>query len=132
MTAEPLTDTAPAGDVWAWWQARRLRYNMALGAAGWVAYGLCLTLTYAFGQPMWKNWQSAVSITLFLGTGFLVLMGAANICFLLGPWCERVIKPADVDRFRGSAWRMGFYGSLAVPFVFPVVNFCVLLGQNSL
>ncbi len=120
-----------ASDAWAWWQARRLRYNIVLGAAGWLAYGLCLVMFYAFGKPMWRNWQGAVSMTLFLGAGFLVLMGVANICFLLGPWTERVARPADVAGFRQTAWRLGFYGSIAVPFIFPLVNLCFLLGQSA-
>ena len=59
-------------DAWTWWQARRLRYNLALAAAGWAAYGLNAAEFYAFQHPIWKNWQGAVSMTGFLGIAFLL------------------------------------------------------------
>ncbi len=120
-----------SGETWTWWQARRLRYNIALGAAGWIAYGLFVTEFYAFGRPVWKDWQGAASMTLFLGAAFLVLMGIANVCFLLGPWTEKVARPVNVQDFRTTAWRMGFFGSIAVPFLFPLVNFAMLLGGGG-
>ena len=122
-TSEPFLD-----DRWTWWQARRLKYNLALGAAGWTAYGLGLVLFYAAGQPIWRNWQGGLATTLFLGVIFLVLMGVANVCYLLGPFGEAAMKPADVPRYRCTAYAMGFWGSVALPFVFPVVSGCSLLG----
>src|SRR5881394_3461634 len=97
-------DSAPqngfmSGDTWIWWQARRLRYNLTLAAAGWLAYGSALGLALAFHKPMWKSWQGGVAMTLFLGAGFLVLMGVANILFLLGPAVESWVRPADVMRY---------------------------------
>ena len=120
-----------SSDAWTWWQARRLRYNIALAIAGWAAYGLDIALFQAFGRPAWRDWQGGLSMTLFLGTGFLVLMGAANICYLLGPLTESLVKPGDVARFRRTAYAGGFWGSVALPFVFPAVNFCMLLGQSG-
>ncbi len=118
-------------DAWTWWQARRLRYNLALAAAGWAAYGLNAAEFYAFQHPIWKNWQGAVSMTGFLGIAFLLLMGAANVCYLLGPLTESVVKPTDIDRYRRTAFTCGFWGSIALPFVFPGVNLCMLIGQMA-
>src|SRR5438270_13544013 len=77
-----------ASDAWTWWQARRLRYNLALAAAGWVAYFLAVGLNYAFRHPVWRDAGGAVGMTLFLGTVWLVVMGFANVAFLLGPAVE--------------------------------------------
>jgi hypothetical protein len=117
-----------AGDIWVWWQARRLRYNLALAAAGWVAYGLAVALSYAFGRPVWAEWRGALGMTLFLGLGFLILMGVANVLYLLGPAVESWVKPAEPGRFRDTAWRMGFWGSVALPFVFPLANLAIFIG----
>ncbi len=123
-----ITHGAPS-DAWAWWEARRLRYNLALGAAGWAAYGLNAALFYGFGRPIWMNWRGGVSMTLFLGIGFLMVMGVANVCFLLGAIVESMVAPAEREAYRKRAYRLGLWGSIALPFVFPLVNFCMLLAK---
>ena len=120
-----------SGDAWTWWQARRLRYNLTLAAAGWIAYGAGLALALAFHRPMWKDWQGGLAMTLFLGTGFLILMGAANVGYLLGPALEAGVKPAEVARYRRTAYAMGLIGSAALPFAFPLANLAIFIGQSS-
>lgn len=127
-------DSAPAapffsGDNWIWWQARRLRYNLILAAGGWIAYGLAVGLNYAFDHPVWKDWRGGLGMTLFLGTVFLVVMGIANVCYLLGPAVEAWVKPDDVSRYRRTAYAMGLWGSFAVPFVFPLVQLAMLIAK---
>ena len=116
-----------ASDAWAWWQAKRLRYNLALAVAGWLAYFLAVGLNYGFGHPVWRDAPGALGMTLFLGTVWLVLMGFANVAFLLGPAVEGWTPPADIGRYRETAWRMGLWGSVAVPFVFPAVQLALLI-----
>jgi len=120
-----------SGDTWSWWQARRLRYNLVLATCGWLAYGAALATAVAFGKPMWRSWQGGLSMTLFLGTGFLVLMGFANVCYLLGPAVESWVKPADVGRYRRTAFAMGLIGSAAVPFLMPLANLAIFIGQSG-
>lgn len=129
-------DSAPSGgffsgDAWNWWQSRRLRYNLILATAGWVAYGAGLGVALAFGKPLWKSWQGGVAMTLFLGTFFLVAMGVANVLFLLGPAVEGWVKPADMPRYRRTAYAMGLIGSAALPFVFPLANLAIFIGQTA-
>ena len=116
-------------DAWMWWQARRLRYNLTLAAGGWVAYGLAVGLNYAFDHPVWKDWRGGLGMTIFLGTVYLVVMGFANVCYLLGPAVEGWIKPADVARYRRTAFAMGLWGSLIVPAIFPLVQLAMLIGH---
>lgn len=127
-------DTARTGDffssdTWLWWQARRLRYNLTLAAGGWVAYGAGVALNYGFGHPVWKDWRGGVGMTLFLGTVYLVVMGFANVCYLLGPAVESWVKPTDVGRYRRTAFSMGLWGSLVVPAIFPLVQLAVLIAN---
>jgi hypothetical protein len=119
-----------ASDVWTWWQARRLRYNLMLAACGWVAYFTAIALSYGFGEPLWSGARQALSMTLFLGTGWLVVMGVANVAFLLGPAVEGWIRPADVPRYRRTAWGMGLWGSAAVPFLFPLLLLSSLIAGD--
>jgi hypothetical protein len=119
-----------SSETWDWWQARRLRYNLTLAAGGWVAYGTAAALNYAFGHSLWKDWREALGGTIFLGAGFLVVMGLANVCYLLGPAIEAWLKPADVGRYRKTAFSMGLWGSLAVPALFPLVQLGVLIANK--
>jgi hypothetical protein len=70
-------------------------------------------------------------MTLFLGVGFLILMGAANVCFVLGPIMESLVKPGDPDRFRRTTYAMGLWGSVALPFAFPLIGLATLIGQSA-
>jgi hypothetical protein len=129
-------DSAPSndffsGETWTWWQARRLRYNLTLAAGGWAAYAAAVALNYAFGHPVWKDWRGGLGMTLFLGTVFLVVMGFANVAYLLGPAVEAWVKPADVDRYRRTTFAMGLWGSLLVPATFPLVQLAMLIGHSK-
>jgi hypothetical protein len=115
-------------DAWTWWQSRRLRYNVALAAAGWLAYAAALLLALGFGHQVWPTWQIGLSTTLTLGTAFLVVMGVANICYLAGPALEAWLHPAEPAAFRKSAFALGFWGSVAAPFLFPTLLLARLLS----
>ena len=127
--AIPRSGASIPADVWAWWQERRLGYNLALAAAGMAAYLLSVGLHYVFGDPVWAVWQDALGFTLFLGTAYLVLMGVANICYLIGPFGEAWLNPADIEGFRRTAYRMGLWGSVALPFVWTLFQLSFLIGS---
>jgi hypothetical protein len=118
-----------SGDTWQWWQARRLRYNMFLAGGGWAAYGAAVGLHYAFGDQVWRDWRVGLGMTLFLGVAYLVVMGFANVFYLLGPAVESWVKPVDLDRYRRTAFAMGAWGSLIVPLSFPLWLLSVLIAR---
>jgi hypothetical protein len=118
------------GDTWAWWQARRLRYNMMLAGGGWAAYGTAVGLHYAFGDQVWRDWRVGLGMTIFLGVGYLIVMGVANVFYLLGPAIEAWVRPPDIDRYRRTAFTMGAWGSLIVPFCFPLWLFAILIARH--
>ena len=125
--AEPTS--SPLADAWSWWEARRLRYNLALAAAGWAAYGLMLLVMLTSGRAPWIDWQGGLSMTLFLGTLYLLLMGAANVCYLAGVALEAWMRPADPARYRNHAWRLGLLGSITLPFAVPAINLAMVIGR---
>lgn len=118
-------------DAWTWWQGRRLRYNLTLAAAGWLSYGLAVAQSFALGRPMWQTPVGAFSMTMFLGTGYLILMGFANVAFLLGPTVESWVRPAGVAAYRRAAFAMGLWGSFALPFALPLANLALLIGART-
>jgi hypothetical protein len=117
-------------DAWAWWQARRLRYNLTLAGGGWAAYAAAVGLNYAFGHPVWRDWRGGLGMTIFLGVGYLIVMGIANVFYLLGPAMEAWVKPRDLDRYRRNAFAMGAWGSLIVPFCFPLMQLATLIATS--
>ncbi|MGZ6014809.1 MAG: hypothetical protein ACXWKM_03605 [Phenylobacterium sp.] len=90
-----------------------------------------MALNYAFGHPVWKDWRGGLGMTVFLGTVYLVVMGFANVAYLLGPAVESWVKPADVDRYRRTAFAMGLWGSLLVPATFPLVQLAMLIAHSK-
>jgi hypothetical protein len=118
------------GDAWAWWQARRLRYNLTLAIGGWAAYGAAIGLNYAFGHPVWRDWRGGLGMTIFLGVVYLVVMGFANVFYLLGPAVEAWVRPRELDLYRRNAFAMGNWGSLIVPFSFPLVQLAILIAKS--
>jgi hypothetical protein len=130
-------DSAPSGgflsgETWAWWQARRLRYNLTLAAGGWAGYALGVALNYGFGHPVWKDWRGGLGMTIFLGAFYLVVMGFANVAYLLGPAMEAWVRPSDVSRFRQTTFSMGLWGSLLVPAIFPLVQLGMLVSHGQI
>lgn len=120
-----------ATDSWSWWQSRRLGYNLAIAAAGVASYATIIALNYAFGNSPFTTASAAISQTIFLGTMYLVVMGAANFCYLLGPFAETILKPADRERYRRTAYAMGFWFSVGAPFLFAVLTLGFLVGDNG-
>jgi hypothetical protein len=116
-------------DAWTWWQARRLRYNVTLAVGGCTAYAVAIADNYTFGHPVWRDVPGALGMTIFLGAVYLVVMGVANVFYLLGPAIEGWVKPADIARYRKSAYAMGRWGSLVVPLTFPLVQFALLISK---
>ena len=114
-------------DSWSWWEARRLRYNVALIVSGLAAYAICIGLFYAFGIDLMKDWRPATSMTIVAGVSYVGFMIVANLCYLLGPVIESLIKPQDADSFRHRLFALGFWVSGLAPFTFPAIVFAGLL-----
>ena len=97
--ARTMTDTAIS--PFAWWNARRLRYNVALVVAGILAFiayvAVCVTLL-----PKEADVDITLFTTLFQGVGYLFMIGVANVCYFIGPLrsdsCAQRTQ-SDIDAF---------------------------------
>lgn len=78
-----------------WWESRRWTYNLRLAIAGWVAFAayclVCWTLLPRVVPAV--DIEITLFTTLFQGIGYLIAMGIANLCYLLGPLVETIVNP---------------------------------------
>lgn len=113
-----MSDTATS--PLAWWNAHRLRYNVALVVAGILAF-----ITYvAVGSTMLPpdaDFEVTIFTTLFQGIGYLFMMGVANVFYFLGPLSECIVRPRDPERYRPVCFRLGFWFSVLLPFSIPTL-----------
>ena len=118
-----MTSLASQGaDTSAWWAAHRLRYNAGLLAAGLLGFVLyVVVVSLACGcEP---EAEVTLFTTAFQAVGYLVAVAAANVCFQLGPVVERRFRPRDVGAYRHRAFWAGFWFSVALPLLVPVLAY---------
>jgi hypothetical protein len=113
-----VSDTAPSSFVW--WNARRLRYNVALVIAGILAFIAYLAVGSTMLPPD-ADFEVTIFTTLFQGIGYLFMIGVANVFYFLGPLSERVVRPRDPERYRCICFRLGFWFSVLLPFSIPTL-----------
>lgn len=117
-----MTATAESSptSTWAWWEGRRLRYNIGLIVAGWLGFGIqAVTMS-------WLQWTASVdgnlvTLALFQGLIYLLYIAAANVLYLLGAVVEGVIRPDPADAYRHGAWRLGFWAAVGLPVLVAIV-----------
>ena len=120
-------DAAVIDDSGAWWESRRRRYNLALVAAvsgAFVCYAFVIewighTVQGPHGEP--ADVEITIFTVLFQGLGYLLMMGVANLCYFLGPFSEKILRPRDSDRYRTIAYRFGVCFSVVLPFLVPLL-----------
>jgi hypothetical protein len=111
-------ETALADDPgpWAgenWRAARRLRYNIGLIVAGPLAF-LCYAAVIDWCIRIKAPGECEITIftAAFQGMGYLFMMAMANMCYLLGPLSERIVRPKNIARIGKPHSDSGF-GSLS-------------------
>lgn len=106
----------------AWWEKRRLRYNIALIVAGVVAFAVYV---WVVDRGVSRGTMAGAEITLFTiafqAIGYLVMMAIANLCYRLGAYSEAVIRPTNVEGYRQITYWMGFWFSVLLPFTVPAL-----------
>lgn len=113
----------------AWWESRRLRYNVGMAAAGVLAFicyaGVCFTLLPRVLDA--SEIEVSLFTTVFQGVGYLFVMAIANVCYFLGPLSERIVRPGNVQRYRRISYHLGFWFSVSAPFSIPLLLTVLIL-----
>ena len=117
-------------DTWRWWKSKRLDYNRALVIAGVLAFVIYAALVWSFPDAVPDAEITAFTV-LIQGTGYLLAMAVANVCFFAGPVGELLIKPAEPARFRALVYGIGKWFSVVLPFVVPVMVLVAVIGAKN-
>jgi len=104
-----------------WWRKRRRNYNTAIILSGIGAFICYLVVFETFHNRLGPGADVTLFTTLFQGIVYLIVIGIANICYYIGPISEKIIKPKDIDRYRNTAYNLGLWGSIILPFLIPIL-----------
>jgi len=116
--------------TWRWWASRRMRYNRGLIIAGVLAFVCYVTVVFAFASRI-PDAEITIFTTVFQGIGYLVMMGIANVIYFIGPISEKVLKPRNPNSYRRIAFGLGYWFSIALPFMIPVFLLILVVTQPS-
>lgn len=105
-----------------WWSRRRLYYNNGLALAGIFAFILYAILSEILIAPYDPDYEISLFTILFQGIGYLFMMGVANIFYNLGYYIDRKYNKNDVGKFRLNLFRLGFWFSISLPFLIPLIT----------
>jgi len=105
-----------------WWQVRRIRYNIGLLVAGFLAF-ICYVVIFSIYIESIPGAEITVFTIVFQGILYLLAMGVANVFYFLGPLGERLVLPSQLEAYRRISYRVGFWLSVALPFSVPLLLF---------
>ena len=115
-------------NAWQWWAGRRRLYNFGLVIAGILAFVCYATVLFRFESRIRGADFDGIT-TLAQGIAYLVMMGVANICFFIGPISELIVRPNDIPRYRSVTFAFGFWFSVLLPFIIPVMLLTLVITQ---
>src|SRR5688572_26351779 len=104
-----------------WWSKRRKRYNVGLILAGITAFLLSTILASYLIAPYVDDFEISLFTILFQATGYLFMMGIANLLYFLGPAFDRIFNKEDSERFRIRLFNLGYWFSIGLPLIIPVI-----------
>ncbi|HYW73663.1 MAG TPA: hypothetical protein VE961_21755 [Pyrinomonadaceae bacterium] len=124
MASEIGASELSAPTLLAWWGKRLIIYNVGLVLAGILAFTAYVLVITKFENILFspgEDWDGFSGIVLvFQAFAYLFMMLVANLCFSLGPVFEFSFKPRNVARYRTVTFSLGFWFSVALPFIVPV------------
>jgi hypothetical protein len=99
-------DGTSAGDIWVWWQERRLRYNLLVGIVGFITWWLVLIAGSAAVKP---GVDFEEPFAMILGPPIYAVI--ANFCYTVGPLFDVLLKRGMPSK---GLFRIGLFFSLAL------------------
>lgn len=116
-----------SSDAQSWWSKMRGRYNIGLIVAGLLAF-LCYAavLSIFHRDDRLADVEITVFTVFFQGVSYLVMMLIANLFYNLGPLAESRCSPNHPEQFRKTIFNLGFWFSVALPFLVPAFLLFIL------
>ena len=116
-----------------WWEARRLRYNVALILAGVLAEALYVAASVVFAERIAPDEFEVTAFTIvFQGVGYVLALFMANLRYFLGPLGERLVDPTHRSGYRDWAYAAGLVFSVAWLFLWPLSAWLMLWRRTAL
>lgn len=103
-----------------WWAQKRYTYNFGLVIAGFAAFLAYAVLGNLLIAPHDPGFEITLFTTLFQSVGYLIVMLLANGFYNLGYWVDVTFNKANSNTFRQTIFYLGFFFSMAVPFLAPL------------
>ena len=104
-----------------WWSRKRITYNIGLVVAGIVAFITYGIVGAILIMPYDSNFEITLFTTLFQSISYLIMMGIANICFYLGPITDKMVNKKKDEKISRRLFYMGFWFSVFLPFLIPIM-----------
>lgn len=95
---------------------------MVAGLLAFICYAVVVPILIPDDPRVDPEMAEVTAFTVaFQAAGYLVAMAVANVCYSLAPLSERMVQPADVERYRCRCYRLGYWFSVLLPFGIPVL-----------
>ncbi len=106
-----------------WWENKRSTYNGGLLIAGILAFVLYVYIGTTFIMPYDPEFDITLFTTLFQGIIYLIMIFIANLFYNLGCWADEKYNTQNDVKVRNRIFNLGFWGSIALPFLIPLLLF---------
>lgn len=114
-----------------WWWAKRLKYNIGLIVAGFIAFLLYCILGEIIIAPH-EEFEETIFGIAFQGVAYLFMMGLANIFYTLGWVIDSTFNTGNNQLFRERLFALGYWFSCALPVLFILIVMIIFLsGVNG-
>jgi hypothetical protein len=114
-----------------WWKDRRFKYNRGLIIAGILAFMLYAILGSLLIAPHDNDFEISLFTIFIQGIGYLIMIGIANILYGLGSIVDRSYNNSNAEQFRIKLFKVGFWGSICLPFIIPLLIILKFLLEYS-
>lgn len=98
-----------------WWESRRLKYNIGIIISA-ISEAILSVIIATIAKNDWEPFGF-----IFWIAGFSLMIGLANIFYNLGYLMDIKYNKNNSENFRQRLFNLGFWGSVSIPYVFPLI-----------
>ena len=104
-----------------WWKIKRRKYNIGLVIAGALAFISYVIVGETLILPYDDEFEITLLTTFFQGVGYLLMIGIANLFYEFGLLFDKKFNKSNSEVFRKRLFNLGFYFSISLPFLIPII-----------